>query len=69
MNKYIVPVCNVQESKIYNKVIIANSSTSCQEKIMEMFSEYSDKDDWREFLQDLDEQDILVGRITDIEEL
>lgn len=69
MNKYIVPVCNVQESKIYNKIIIANSNTSCQEKIMEMFSEYSDKDDWREFLQDLDEQDILIGRITDIEEL
>lgn len=69
MNKYIVPICDIRESFVYNKVITANSNISCQEKIMEMFSEYSDEDDWRKFLLDLDKNDILIGKITDIEEL
>lgn len=69
MNKYIIPICNIPESKVYNAVIIANSSSACKDKLMNMFSEYSDSEDYREFISDLDKQDILIGRITDIEEL
>lgn len=69
MNKYIVPVCNIPESKIYNLVINANSYSVCQDKIMEKLAEYSECSDYNEFIDDLDRKDILVGRIFDIEEL
>lgn len=69
MNKYIVPICNIQESKVYNATVIANSHSACQEKLMEMFSDYSECDSYREFIEDLDDKDILIGKITDIEEL
>ena len=42
MNKYIIPICNLPKSKIYNAVIIANSISACQDKLMERFSKYSD---------------------------
>lgn len=69
MNKYIIPVCNINESDIYNLVIVARSNSDCQDKIMEKFSDYSDSLEYHEFLSDLDKQDILIGKITDIEEL
>ena len=36
---------------------------------MEYFSDYSDSDDWNTFKNDLDSQDILLGEISDINEL
>lgn len=69
MNKYIIPICNIPESEIYNLIISANSNSECQDKIMDKFVNYSDSFDYQEFLKDLDSQDILIGRITDIEEL
>ncbi len=69
MNKYIIPVCNIPDSKIYNLKIIANSNSDCQDKIMDKFSEYSDCVDYHDFIKDLDSQDILIGMITDVEEL
>lgn len=69
MNKYIVPICNISKSRVYNKVIIAKSTSDCQEKIMEMFSDYSASDNYKNFIKDLDEQDILIGQIYDVEEL
>lgn len=69
MNKYIIPVCNIQESDVYNLTINASSYSDCQDKIMRKFEDYTDKDDWHEFLEDLDNKDILIGRITDVEEL
>ena len=69
MNKYIIPICNLPKSKVYNAVIIGNSLASCHDKLMEMFEEYSDSDEYQEFIKDLDRQDILVGRIIDIETL
>lgn len=65
MNKYIIPVCNISNSKVYNLRIIANSNADCQDKIMEKFADYSECD----FIKDLNSQDILIGAITDIEEL
>lgn len=69
MNKYIIPVCNIPDSKIYNLTIMANSNSECQDKIMDKFSEYSDCIDYHDFVRDLDSQDILIGTITDVEEL
>lgn len=69
MNKYIIPICNLPKSKIYNAVIIANSISACQDKLMERFSKYSDSSEYSNFLDDLDDQDILIGDITDIETL
>lgn len=69
MNKYIIPICNLPKSKVYNAIIMANSLASCQDKLMEMFEDYSDSNDYQKFLKDLDDQDILIGRIADIETL
>lgn len=69
MNRYIIPICNIPESKVYNISIVANSNAACQDKLMEKFSEYSECDTYCDFVKDLDSQDILIGRITDIEEL
>ena len=69
MNKYIIPICNIPKSKVYNLSIVANSYIDCQDRIMEKFIDYSVKDTYSEFLKDLDKQDILIGEITDIEEL
>ena len=69
MNKYIIPVCNINKSEVYNLIIVATSYSDCEYKIMEKFSKYSENDDYNEFLDDLDKNDILIGQITDIEEL
>lgn len=69
MNKYIIPVCNIRDSKVYNLRIVANSNADCQDKIMERFVDYSECDSYHDFIKDLDSQDILIGAITDIEEL
>lgn len=48
---------------------MATSYSDCEDKIIEKFSKYSESDDYDEFLDDLDKNDILIGQITDIEEL
>ena len=68
-NIYIIPRCDISKSKVDHLKISAQSTKDCQEKIMDRFSEYSNSDDYREFVNDLDEQDILIGKITDIEEI
>lgn len=69
MNKYIIPVCDINKSKVYNLSIMATSYSDCEDKIIEKFSKYSESDDYDEFLDDLDKNNILIGQITDIEEL
>lgn len=69
MNKYIIPICNLPKSRVYNAVIMANSLESCQDKLMNMFEDYSDSYDYDEFIKNLDDKDILIGEIADIEEL
>lgn len=69
MNKYIIPYCDIESSNVGNLVIIARSLAECEEKIMDKYEEYSDSDDWNTFINDLDKQNILIGKITDIEEL
>lgn len=67
MNKYIIPICNISKSKVYNLIISARTYEDCQDKIMSKFD--SDYDSYHEFVKDMDNQDILIGEITDIEEL
>lgn len=69
MNKYIIPICNIPESKVYLITIFANSYEDCRDRIMEKFSDYSDSINYKDFANDLDKQDILIGKISDIEEL
>ena len=73
MNKYIVPICDIQAGTIYNKKIIARTLEQCKEKLLQYFlDEYdfvSDLDSYRETIKLLDEHDVLVGSIKDIEEL
>lgn len=69
LNRYIVPICDIEESRIYNLIISATSMADCQDRLMTKFSQYSDSNDWEEFLKDLDNNDILIGDIDDVEEL
>lgn len=69
MNKYIIPICDISKSKVYNQIIFANSHKDCQNKLITKFADYSDSDIWAQFINDLDEKDILIGEIRDIEEL
>lgn len=72
MNKYIVPICDIQAGSCWIKTITAKSITECEEKLMNDLIEYydfDDFDDYHEFIHWLDEQDILVGNIKDIEEI
>lgn len=68
-NTYIIPVCEIPKSKVYNIKIVATSKEDCEDKIMNRFNRYSDKIVYKEFVNDLDNQDILIGKIYDIEEL
>ena len=71
MNKYLIPICDIQAGQVYNKVILAKSYNECQDKLMEyLISQYdclSECFDYREFIKLADNNDILVGKITDIE--
>lgn len=67
MNKYIIPICDIQESKVYNLIISARSLSDCQDRVMAKFDDYSDE--WKEFIKNKDGEDILIGEIKDIEEL
>lgn len=68
-NKYIIPICEIQKSKVYNICLDAVSLSHCEDKIMELFRDYSDKDEYGEFIEDLDKnKDILIGEIKEIDE-
>ena len=69
MNKYVIPICNIPDSNVFNIVILARSTIQCQEKIMEKYSDIVECDSWHEFVNAMDKKDILIGEITDIEEL
>ena len=69
MNKYIIPYYDTVESEVDNHVIVATSLTNCKEKLMSMYEDFSTSDDWKTFLHDLAENGILIGKITDVEEL
>ena len=67
MNKYIIPVC--EKSEVYLMTINANSYTDCLDKLMEEFIDESSASTYDDFINELYEKNILIGDITDIEEL
>ena len=67
MNKYIIPVCNLEDYNVYNIVITATSYSDCQERLMAKFDDYSE--DYEEFLDSMYDKGYLFGDITDIETL
>lgn len=72
MNKYIVPICDIEAGCVWNKVILAKSIPDCKDKLIEELIEYynfDDFDNYNEFMSYLDDQNILVGNIKDIDEL
>lgn len=73
MNKYIVPICDIQASGIWNQVILGRTHAECQEKLIRLLLEkydfLEDCGDYREFVKMADKQDLLIGEIIDIEEL
>lgn len=74
MNKYIIPICDIEAGDIWIKTIIARSNSDCQEKIIEELIDLYDIEDntssYREFVEFVDTKyNILIGDIKDIEEL
>lgn len=69
MNKYIIPVCFIEYDIVLNETIIAKSILDCQDKLMERYSDYSSEFSYRDFVNELKDNNILIGEITDIEEL
>lgn len=74
MNKYIIPICDLDSNRVWIKTIVARSNADCQEKLIEELIELYDIDDntsnYKEFVKLADtEYNILIGNIKDIEEL
>lgn len=74
MNKYIVPICDINAGDIWIKTVMARSISECQEKIMEELIDCYDMENnfsnYREFIEFIDSNyDILIGDIKDIDEL
>lgn len=72
MNRYIIPICIFDKSKIYNILVNARSYNDCKEKIMyKLIEEFDlpDIDDYDDFIDELYYRNILIGEIKDIETL
>lgn len=74
MNKYIIPICDIDNGYVYNKIIIAKSNINCQEKIIldliDMYDIEDTSSNYQEFVKLADiKYNILIGDIKDIEEL
>lgn len=73
MNKYVIPICDWKASDIWNEVISARSLEDCQDKLMDklcdMYGFLDTRKDYSDFIEECDINDLLIGEITDIEEL
>lgn len=74
MNKYIIPICDIDRGKVWIKTVIAKSNSACQEKLMAELIDLYDMEDtatsYREFIKLADSKyNILIGDIKDTEEL
>lgn len=72
-SKYLIPICDIEAGSVWIKSVMAKSIPECKEKIMNYLIEYYDFDydsDYSDFVKWLDEsQNILIGKITDIDEI
>lgn len=74
MNKYIIPICDIESGIVWIETIVAKSTSACQEKVMAILIDRYEIDDdvmnYREFIKLSDSKyNILIGDIKDIEEL
>ena len=75
MNKYIIPICDIEVDSVWTEVILAKSLSDCRDKLMDIILEnYTTINDnfqnYEEFVSILDSKyDIIIGDIRDIEEL
>lgn len=77
MNKYLIPICDIEAGSCWIHIITAKSLKECKEKFIEYILEYYDFEDeindtmnYSEFVNILDqEKNIIIGSIKDIDEL
>lgn len=67
-NTYLVPVCYIDNSKNSILKISATSLEECKEKIIDMYQDKCDEDNYNSFVSILDrEHDIIIGDIIDLD--
>lgn len=67
-NTYLVPVCYIDNSKNSILKISATSLEECKEKIIDMYQDKCDEDNYNSFVNILDrEYDIIIGNIIDLD--
>lgn len=73
MNKYIIPICDIQSGNVFNWTISSRNISDCQEKLMKaLINEFDFLDyegNYNDFVEQADKKDLLIGDITDIETL
>lgn len=77
MNKYLIPICDIEAGSCWIHIIMAKSLRDCKEKFISEiidyynFDEIDDSMDYSEFVKLLSSSDynIIIGNIKDIEEL
>ena len=72
MNKYLCPLADLQAGEVWNQVISATSLNDCKDKLTDFITNEYDlnpTDDWTDFVEECNANDILIGQIEDIETL
>lgn len=76
MNKYLVPICDIEAGVCWIQTIMAKSLKNCQEKCISFIIDYydfTDLDDsmsYSDFHNKLNfDYNIIIGNITDIDEV
>lgn len=73
MTKYIIPIFDNEAFEIWIETINASSLNSAKEKfINKILTDYEideDYDDWSEFVDRMEEFNIIIGNFEDIETL
>lgn len=72
MNKYIVPIADLYSEQVWIEAFSARSINECQEKIIRSIIDqfdFEEPNSWEDFINDMNEHEILIGEIQDIETL
>ena len=72
MNNYIIPMCEATfVPKCWVETINANSISDCQDKLMDLYRDVYDitSQDYRDFVEEAEESNIIIGSIMDYETL
>ena len=72
MNKYIVSIADMYAEQVWIETYLARNLNDCQEKIMESLInqyEFDEFGSWQEFVEFLNDHEIIISNIIDIETL